>query len=1133
MKTIQIAENPLDLSSWKKYEAQDVCAFLFEHFDGIWPETAKIYLNEVNQENDVTPCDAVSVEALQKMEGEFFVVVYPAKSVVKVVGKVFSAVLGIFSFFRAPSVPTPAIRLAANRQQTSPNNELSNRTNTARLNGRIPDIFGQVRSTPDLIAVPYKVYKNHIEVETSFMCIGKGEYDVEDIKDGETPVIEIAGSSVEVYAPFTSPNSGDSPQLTVGSSIGEVVVKAVSFDSVNGQTLRPPNANNVNGNNNIRFVYPDIIEVSSGANIDFTNFFATSDALTVGNSAFSEPVQPFTTSYSCKFTYAGEIVFQTFNPVNTYQAGDIISLSSASRTDGVNPVNLAGSYTVSSVTSTKLVLTSPSTVNADWNILDNWTDDETGYAASTVGISSGTRAGDLNGVYNVVSVSSTQITLSNPTLVNANWNKIDQLNTGRTIFKSPTLQTSGPKWIGPFFLDVTDLEKVYGNFVALNGLYKDDGSNQTRFDVTVEMELTPVNSAGTAIGAAETFQGIIQGSATLRSTRAITIKADPTFTGRCKVRARRITNADLTFNGSVVDEIKWQQVYSISPVTQTDFGNVTTVLAQTYATSGALAVKDRKINMLVTRKIPTRISGSTFTTSLSATKSADEILSFICLDPYIGNRSPHEIDFDSIYNSIAEIKAYFGFTQAGEFCYTFDSANLSFEECVQALANAVFCTPYRQGNLLKLNFEKSTDDSVLIFNHRNKIPQSETRTISFGNQDNYDGVEVEYISPVDDVSSTIYIPSDRSAINPQQVETLGVRDEKQAFAHAWRVWNKILYQNVATEFQATQEAALAILNSRILVADNTRPHVQDGEVISQTGLTLTLSQKIEFEVGQTYTIFLQHVDGTVESIAVTAGTEDNQVVLGSAPSASLSLDISNYARATYIITKNEDRSAHAFLLSEKEGENGIYTLSAVNYSNLYYQQDRLELWLNFFYNNFEDNSPYGRNGVGAGGATTVLDPVRGISYLGTSVISRINLPAFNAPASYTKMCWIKKADNSSHGNILSSASASNEVFYITIGNVLSAGHNGTFNHVSAAYPTDNEWHHVTLTYNADTLQMKLYLDGVFVSLANSVPQRVFGNLQAFGYFASNGLIGRANDLRLYKSVLSDFEIKDIYRASLL
>jgi len=88
-----------------------------------------------------------------------------------------------------------------------------------------------------------------------------------------------------------------------------------------------------------------------------------------------------------------------------------------------------------------------------------------------------------------------------------------------------------------------------------------------------------------------------------------------------------------------MDEIKWRDLYAMGEVTQNDFGDITTVHSVSQATGGALVAKSRKLNMLATRKLPRRISGSDFTTELYATDRADEIMSAMCLDPRIGNRS--------------------------------------------------------------------------------------------------------------------------------------------------------------------------------------------------------------------------------------------------------------------------------------------------------------------------------------------------------------------------------------------------------------------------------------------------------------------------------------------------------------
>lgn len=846
LKTVILAENPLEPDSWEQVEVEDVCEFLVSRFS-LWPPTGRIYHEQVAECNDVTPNDEDGIEKLQSLEGSFYVIIYPEGPAAIVIAIVIAVAVVAAAFFMQPKVKAPSIatRLGSNRQNKSPNNELSERKNSPRPNGRIPDIFGEVRSTPDLIAVPYTLFIAHQEVEHAYMCIGRGYYDISDIRDDTTLVTDIAGTSIEVYAPNTSPNSGHAPQLRIGNPINTLILNAKRSNAVNGQVLRPPNDQNVVGNNNIRFMEPNEIQTTD-ANIDFTDKF---------------------------------------------EAGDTLVLSNASATVTIDPVPPDEDPT--------------------------------------------TEVRDFSGTYTVLAVSDSAIVLSSPSSVNPAWT-----GAGTTSTCNATMNTSGPKWVGPFTLSDTNLEQVFVNVVAQNGLYKDDGYTQVRMDVTVELELTPVDVAGNATGPAETFQATIEGSATLTSTRATTIKANPTFTGRCKARMRRITNSDLSYKGSVIDEVKWRDMFSVTPVAETDFGNVTTVQSVTYATAGALAIKERKLNMLVTRKLPQRVTGSTFTTELYPTTRADEIISAICLDPYIGNRNSAELNFDSIYSTVAEAEAYFGTEKAVQFCYTFDKDDLSFEETISSVAGAVFCVAYRRGNVINLSFEKLTDDSTLLFNHRNKLPGSETRTVNFGYTDDNDGVEFEYVSPEDDALVTYYLPEDRSAVNPKKIESIGVRSKVQAHFHAWRIWNKIRYQNVSVEFDATQEADLLVPQDRIIVADNTRPDTQDGDVRAQDGLVVNTSQPLKFEDGKTYTAFLQLHDETVESIPVTPGPSEYQFVLGRAPRLPLVANADYYAQTTYIITSNTDVRPMAFLVGEKRTkDNFTSTIIAANYDNRYYAHD--------------------------------------------------------------------------------------------------------------------------------------------------------------------------------------------------
>lgn len=851
MQTVIIGHNPLQPETWTKHEVQDIRELLLEQFS-VWPDHARIYHGEVAEDRDVTPHNEAEIERLGELEGLLYVVNYPGDLVTAII-----AVVAVVASAAVALLFMPAMPALKNQQTQSPNNSLADRSNQARPNGRIPDIFGTVRSTPDLLSVPYKIFKNHQEVEVSYLCIGKGDFAIDDIRDDTTPVEQIDGASIEIYGPGTSPRSGDDPIVQIGAPITDPLVNAKRYSAVNGQVLNPPTGS-ISYSVDCKFHYPNRI-IAADSTINF------------GQGPDGEPIE-------------NEIPTDL---TQYFKAGDTINVTAPEYEELLTTVNLSGSgYTIFSVSPTEIVLDNPDDINSDWEDLDSLTGNETDFLATN-------------------------------------------------------MVASGSGWIGPFAMQVADLSMVLGNFVALQGLYKDDGKNQFPVNIQIEMELTPINPAGDAIGAPEVFTGTIFGAANERSTRALTMYAEPTFTGRCRVRARRITDKDTEFKGTVVDEVKWRDVYSIAPVEETDFGNVTTVFAVTYATEGALAQKDRKLNMLVTRKLPQREEDGSFSTDLFPTNNAADILVAMALDPYIGNRTLAELDIDNFYDTVEEVADYFGTDLVKEFCYTFDKDNLSFEESAQAVAAAVFSLAYRRGSVISLFFEKATEDSSLIFNHRNKLPNSETRTITFGRTNDYDGVEYQYVDPVDDAIVSYYIPEDRSAVNPKKIESLGVRNFYQGYFSAWRAWQKIVYQNTTTEFEATQEADLLIVQERILVVDNTRADSQDGQIEGQAGLVLTLSQPFEASSGVSYTIFIQHHDKTVQAVGVAPGADKFKAVLAAPPTSALSLDAENFAVATYQIVGNNEPRGSAFLLTDKSPKsNFTLTLKAINYDARYYAKDK-------------------------------------------------------------------------------------------------------------------------------------------------------------------------------------------------
>lgn len=852
MSTVWIADNPLE-SEWEKHDDVNSVNELLSRRWTAFPPGAKIYWKYVAENCDVTPRGtpenvAAMADRLDRLSGQFFVIVEPQGPIliIAIIAIVIAVAAIVAVFIFRPSTKQ--------QNSASPNNSLSDRQNTARPNERINDIVGCIRSVPDVIGPPYRVFIGNQEVEYGYYCIGNGEYTISkadalvggdylwDIKDDATPLQQMDGSSAAVYAPFTSPNSGAAPILQIGPAFTEPLINVQKSSSVIGQILRAPNDTTVGGSGvgGIFTAHSDGTITCSDSNTDFTAYFGTSDHITFDNGGA---------------------------PVHD--------------SAGIQPdCNLDGTYVCASVTANTLTFVAPSAVNAGWLQL-----------ASYGGMESTTMA--------------------------------------------PRMTASGSRWVGPYVLDVTDMTEVWCNFVAPNGLYKVSSSsgNQYRIDTSVEIEIWPLDEAYNPVGLPRYFSATVIGSAIVKSQRASTLKAvlplrtDGKPAGRVQVRALRVTTYDTSWEGTNADEVQWRDLMAISPVIPTDFGDVTTIQTSSFATASALVAAQRKLNLEVTRNIPVRTPASPVApdpTHLEPSRNAADIAIFIARDPYIGNRPDSELNFADIYAQLGNeqtrtvggvtqtwpagaVANYFGTDLCAEFCYTFDDTQTTFEEMMTDVGAATFCTPYRRGSLLSFFFERQQSNGVLLFNHRNKVPGSETRTVNFGLNSDYDGIELDYIDPAApnypqvETTVTLHFPPDQSATNAKKITSVGVRNNVQAQLLGWRYYNKLMYNNTAVEFKSTAEAALIINTQRMLVADNTRPDTQDGEVLAQVGLTLTLSQPVNFSPGSDYVIFLQQYDGTLVNIPITPGPNVNQVILQYAPPLPLVTDDRNFARTTYQI----------------------------------------------------------------------------------------------------------------------------------------------------------------------------------------------------------------------------------------
>ncbi len=152
----------------------------------------------------------------------------PKGIVSDILSPIFKIVGTVFSFL----APKPAIVNTGGNTIDSPNNSLTGQTNTARVYKAKPDIYGQVRSFPDLIQESLFEYVRSsasdggLKYVTEWMCAGIGKYDYESVRYSESSLGSMAGAAFQFYQP------------------GEVIPtinEGYSFDDVDGQEIPGPN----------------------------------------------------------------------------------------------------------------------------------------------------------------------------------------------------------------------------------------------------------------------------------------------------------------------------------------------------------------------------------------------------------------------------------------------------------------------------------------------------------------------------------------------------------------------------------------------------------------------------------------------------------------------------------------------------------------------------------------------------------------------------------------------------------------------------------------------------------------------------------------------------------------------------
>ena len=814
-----------------------------------------------------------------------------------------SVAASIYSYVAAKNIKTPD---NINRTSESANNRIQKPTNDARLGQRVEYICGQLRSYPAKMANEYIVIENNEQVEYGYYSVGEGEYEISDVRDGNTPGGAMLGWALNAYRPYETPMNGATPYFTVGGTINEPIRTAFESDESVRDEIDPPNDLTVDTD----YTLSAVGTVGRIEANDLPDDYSLADIFNIGDSLVMSEVY-------------GNGVIGTKTAYKKLPTGDYIpgQVDENEKIDISEDNGMTINYVITDAGVDFVEVTIP---YSSGPIYDAWQ--------------------RMNGrsITQQIRQLTTQYDSYISDTLEDDWYMKDPSsnNYELAVYADVTPDAKIVKLyagtLGPF-AGQRGISTVQYNLLS-DGLYKEGTGNAT-FDLTVSGTITirELDEDGIPTGVGITSPWSLSSNQTNRRKQT----GDTFYVNHpydnYQVEFNRDTDRDFTFNGGVYDVVELTELYFVrNEPNGAEYGNKTTV--QTRRRQSAFSVGTaQRINMLAERQYN---DGS----GRFKSRYFDDAVYFAAINERFGRRS--QAQADKLRTHLRDIRdelvAYFGNEEAAYFDFTFDSQDLTFEEFINQVAKSVFCEAYQVGSDIRFFPDILQEVDAMIFSHANKTIGKQSLKVSFTDlQDkNYDCVEIKWRNPDKmDAQESIFIPS--QGTNPKVIELVGIRNEKKAEMHAWREWYRIKYQRYSYECGVGIEATHLVPSRRIGIVNNIAGASMDGYVTAWDGdKRIRTSQEVNVMEHDDYVAVLSTPLGGTQSFNVTQGATLNELLLDVTPAFYINTNLKeNFSY--FRVARDGDLNADSYAVRSVSLNGAEISITAVNYAEEVFQKDDL------------------------------------------------------------------------------------------------------------------------------------------------------------------------------------------------
>lgn len=223
----------------------------------------------------------------------------------------------------------------------------------------------------------------------------------------------------------------------------------------------------------------------------------------------------------------------------------------------------------------------------------------------------------------------------------------------------------------------------------------------------------------------------------------------------------------------------------------------------------------------------------------------------------IGKQDVSSIDVATLYTIADSITV----PELGYFDYTFSDEKLSLGERIRTICNAARVDGNNIGDVLTFWRDEKVSYPDAVFARSNMFFDEYKVSWQMSLPGGYDGVTVDYVDPLTNKKSYVYLQIDAGGIrevedatvNASQISLNGCRNRAQALDRAWLEAQRLLYSRLSMTVKVL-ETEQVVRGAVVQCPDMYDNKQQNGYLTGRNGDIFTTSERIDFSLGDMWVV---------------------------------------------------------------------------------------------------------------------------------------------------------------------------------------------------------------------------------------------------------------------------------------